>query len=88
MIEDTELLRFYINLTLRKREVLQLVTDGLRNRQIAERLSISGNVVAEHLTGIYGDLTRFEEFSDSRPNRLTVIRTFVPFFIRHPELRD
>jgi DNA-binding NarL/FixJ family response regulator len=88
MIEDTQLLKFYIDLTPRQRKVVQLVSVGLRNRQIAGRLNIASSVVAEHLTNIYADLGTLDGFSASRPNRYTLICVFVPFFMRHPELRE
>ncbi len=88
MIEDTQLLKFYIRLTLRKREVLQLASDGLRNREIAERLNVTSSVIAEHLSNIYAELSILEDLSHLHPNRYTLIRVFVPFFLRHPELRN
>jgi len=41
-------------LTGRERAVLQLVVEGLRNSEIAQRLSISVKTVETHLTNIYG----------------------------------
>jgi DNA-binding NarL/FixJ family response regulator len=41
MIDDTHLMKFYIDLTPRQRQVLQLVCKGLRNRDIAQRLNIT-----------------------------------------------
>ncbi|HLW02943.1 MAG TPA: response regulator transcription factor [Ktedonobacterales bacterium] len=41
-------------LTGRERAVLQLVVEGLRNSDIAQRLSISVKTVETHLTSIYG----------------------------------
>lgn len=41
-------------LTWRERAVLQLVVEGLRNSDIAQRLSISVKTVETHLTNIYG----------------------------------
>ena len=41
-------------LTGRERAVLQLVVEGLRNGDIAQRLSISVKTVETHLTSIYG----------------------------------
>ena len=41
-------------LTGRERAVLQLVVEGLRNSEIAQRLSISVKTVETHLTSIYG----------------------------------
>jgi ATP/maltotriose-dependent transcriptional regulator MalT len=43
-------------LTRREREVLELVADGLSNRQIAERLFISENTAGVHVSNIIGKL--------------------------------
>src|SRR5262249_59490346 len=43
-------------LTAREREVLQLVAEGLSNRQIAERLFISENTAGVHVSNIIGKL--------------------------------
>ncbi len=43
-------------LTLREREVLQLMADGLQNRQIAARLSISPHTVKFHVASILAKL--------------------------------
>jgi len=43
-------------LTPREREVLQLLADGLPNRAIAERLTISEHTVKFHVTAIMGKL--------------------------------
>jgi two-component system, NarL family, nitrate/nitrite response regulator NarL len=43
-------------LTLREREVVSLISEGLRNRQIADRLFISETTVRHHLTSIFGKL--------------------------------
>ena len=43
-------------LTLREREVLDLVAEGLRNRDIAERLFLSPKTVAVHVSSIIAKL--------------------------------
>ena len=43
-------------LTEREREVVALISQGLKNRQIGERLSISETTVVHHLTSIFAKL--------------------------------
>jgi two-component system, NarL family, nitrate/nitrite response regulator NarL len=43
-------------LTEREREVITLIAEGLKNRQIAERLFISPTTVTHHLSSIYSKL--------------------------------
>lgn len=43
-------------LTRREREVVTLICEGLKNRQISERLFISETTVSHHLTSIFGKL--------------------------------
>jgi DNA-binding NarL/FixJ family response regulator len=44
------------SLTERERQVIALIAEGLKNRQIAERLFISHVTVTHHLSSIYGKL--------------------------------
>jgi DNA-binding NarL/FixJ family response regulator len=43
-------------ITAREREVIGLIGQGLKNRQIGERLFISETTVRHHLTSIFGKL--------------------------------
>lgn len=40
-------------LTVREQEVLQLIADGMRNRELAERLRVSEETIRTHLRHIY-----------------------------------
>ena len=55
---DTPSERFELieQLTPREHEVLVLVADGLRNREVAERLGIPEHTVKFHLAAIFGKL--------------------------------
>ena len=86
MIEDKQLLQFYVNLTPRQREVLQLVSEGCSNQEVAERLCIASSVVAGHLTNIYDELVALKTVGEARPGRYVLIRWFGLFFQQHPEL--
>jgi DNA-binding NarL/FixJ family response regulator len=44
-------------LTPREMEVVQLITQGLRNREIAERLSISERTVGNHISSVFAKLS-------------------------------
>ncbi|CAG1001228.1 hypothetical protein ANRL4_03162 [Anaerolineae bacterium] len=56
MVEDATLIKFYMGLTRRQREVLYWVSQGLTNAEVAGRLCIRSSVVAGHLTHIYAAL--------------------------------
>jgi two-component system, NarL family, nitrate/nitrite response regulator NarL len=49
-------MRKIASLTERERQVIALIAEGLKNRQIAERLFISHVTVTHHLSSIYGKL--------------------------------
>jgi hypothetical protein len=87
MLEDNQLLSFYINLTRRQREVVELASEGRTNHEIGAILCIAPCVVAGHLTNVYQQLCIVEGLDPKyRPNRYTIIRLFGGFFERHPEL--
>lgn len=44
------------NLTNREWEILELVAEGKKNRQIAQRLCITENTVEQHLKKVYSKL--------------------------------
>ena len=44
------------SLTDRERQVIALIAEGLKNRQIAERLFISPTTVTHHLSSVYSKL--------------------------------
>lgn len=87
-MDDKHLIKFYASLTARQQQVLQLVSEGLTNKQIAQRLYIAPSVVAGHLTTIYGELGTLAPFAHMHPNRYTLMLTFAPFFMQYPEMRD
>jgi DNA-binding NarL/FixJ family response regulator len=61
-----------VTLTSREREVLELVRDGLANKQIARRLGISERTVKAHLTSVFstigvGDRTAAALWAERNP---------------------
>ncbi len=86
MIKEDRLIQFYIRLTSRQREILQLASTGMTNTQIAQQLYIAPSVVAGHLTNIYAELGTLDELAESRTNRYTLLRVFAGFFERNPHL--
>src|SRR5262249_58985764 len=46
----------FASLSAREREVLTLITEGLANAQIAERLSISEKTVRNHVSNVFDKL--------------------------------
>ena len=87
MLNDQQLLKLYISLTPRQRDVLQLVSQGLTNQETGKQLFIAPSVVAEHLTCIYETLATHEALIAYRPNRYLLISLYADFMRRHPELR-
>jgi DNA-binding NarL/FixJ family response regulator len=49
-------------LTGREREVISLIGEGLRNKQIADRLFISEGTVRNHLTTVFSKLEVSDRF--------------------------
>lgn len=87
-METGGLLQFYVGLTQRQREVLQLVSKGFSNQEVAERLCIAPSVVAGHLTHIYEQMALIKGIPLARPNRYHAVHYFAGFFQRYPELDD
>lgn len=83
-MDDNRLLQFYVGLTRRQREVLQLVSQGLTNQQVAAQLCIAPSVVAGHLTSIYETLAAEDALTSTPPNRYVLISLYADFFRRHP----
>lgn len=50
-------------LTSRERDILRLITDGLTNRAIAERLNITHETVRWHIRGLYSKIGVQDRFS-------------------------
>jgi DNA-binding NarL/FixJ family response regulator len=76
------------NLTVREREVLTLLADGLRNQQIAERLTITTATVKYHLQHLYSKLwakTRTELVIKALQHRM--VDTAIPRAERPPNAR-
>lgn len=55
-LDDAEMMKVS-SLTYREREIIMLVCEGLRNRQIAERLFIGEKTVRNHLVSIFSKLS-------------------------------
>lgn len=85
--KHNQLMRAYLNLTHRQREVVYWVQQGLSNPEVAEQLCIAPSVVAGHLTNIYDELSSYNNDDPGfRANRYTLIRLFTGFFDAHPEM--
>jgi FixJ family two-component response regulator len=82
-MSNEDLQRFYAGRTGRQQDVLYWVSRGLTNPEIAERLFISSNVVAEHLTNIYAEFGLFIE-SDKPIKRHDILRYYGGFFDDYP----
>jgi hypothetical protein len=76
-------LAFYKDLTQRQREVLELASLGLTNREIAAALYVEPCVIAEHLTNIYD---RMRPLVKRPPNRYLLIRHVTLLFVAYPSL--
>ncbi len=57
------------NLTLREKEIVQLISNGLRNKEVADQLHISTVTVKSHMTNVYRKLN-----VSNRTSMLSVIR--------------
>ena len=57
------------NLTLREQEIVKLVANGLRNKEVADQLNISSETVKSHMANIYQKLD-----VSNRTSMLTILR--------------
>lgn len=87
-MKDEQVVTFYIQLTRRQRAVVELASRGMRNREIAVKLHITSNVVADHLSNIYAEMATLDSYAHVQPNRYHLIHLFAGFFDRHPEMRN
>jgi DNA-binding NarL/FixJ family response regulator len=55
-ISSFETTKAFTSVTNREREVIALIGEGLRNKDVAERLFISETTVRHHLTSIFNKL--------------------------------
>lgn len=86
-LEHSQLMKSYLNLTRRQREVVYWVQQGLSNQEVADQLCIAQSVVAGHLTNIYRELSTLDGYdSDIRVNRCRLIWLFAGFFEQYPEM--
>lgn len=85
--DASDLMRTYLNLTRRQREVLYWAQQGFSNPDIARMLCIAPSVVAGHLTNVYAELSAYNGYNpDFSANRYTLIRLFTGFFEQYPEM--
>jgi LuxR family transcriptional regulator, maltose regulon positive regulatory protein len=76
--DDLLALTIAASISVRELEVLQLVSVGLSNREIATRFSISDSTVKTHLDNIYRKLgvnSRTQAIAHAQVLRLVSIRT-------------
>lgn len=88
MPNDGDLQQFVLQRTVRQREVLELVSQGLSNPEVGSILFITSSTVAEHLTIIFAEAENSFGFAEGSVNRLVLISIFAPFFSRHPQFRN
>lgn len=79
-------LQTYVRMTQRQQQIIRYVTHGFSNREIAEKLFISKQVIADHLTVIYEELAIALEYCKVRPNRPILIHHFAILFQQYPDL--
>lgn len=86
-MDEKRIFQFVVKLPNRQREVLQALCEGLQNDEIAERLFLSPQTVADHITEIR--VKAEKTFCSVEPliSRRTVLsRVFNPIFVRYPGL--
>ena len=75
------------SLTPREREVVRLLCEGLRNKQIAKRLAVTDVTVRHHLTSVFSKLgvsDRLGLLLYASRHGIALASTFVPSHLAHP----
>ncbi len=78
-INETELKK--LNLTTREYEVLQLLTQGLTNAQIAEKLFLSLSTIKTHVSNLFVKMeVKNRTQAVEKANRLKITASMNPYF--------
>ena len=64
-----------IHLTLRQRQILALVGEGLHNKEVADRLGIAERTVKSHLTRAADNLQSANELAENERRNSSPLRT-------------
>lgn len=86
---QNELLKLYVHeFTARKQTVIYWVSEGLSNDEVGEKLFLTPQSVADHLTEIYGLMATLPSLlTYKRIGRSVAVHVFSIFFHENPELK-